>query len=440
MSRRSMPPPRPHFRAGLYCRISKDRLAEGLGVDRQEKDLRKLARERGYVVAGVYVDNDVSASDPRVKRPSYERMLADVQAGSLDVVLAWDDDRLVRQPAELERFFTVLDAVGASYSTLTNTVDVGTGEGMLVARVKGAVAAEEVRKLSKRSRRKHEELAERGLPSGGGYRCYGYSCSRGRAITLGEATCEEPGCLHDGVTVIYAEAAVIREAADRYLAGEGFTAIARALNKAGARTSTGNEWATGTLRNLLVNPRIAGRRVHKGEIVGPAAWQPILGRATVERITSTAASRHRPGPKGPRRHVVAGLLRCSRCGQKLHAAPLNGRFSYRCTKRPGTSACGGMAISSAPVDAAVEAMTLYRLTSPTVADAIAGRPKERTHEAELLDEIARYEAKLVEAADLFADDAINAVQLRRTTTRLTEKIGAARARLSVGERAPGLLT
>ncbi len=138
----------------------------GLGVERQEKDLRKLARERGYEVANVYTDNDVSASDPNVKRPAYERMLADVAAGSIDIVLAWDDDRLVRQPRDLERFFEVLDNAGATYATTSTTVDVATGEGMLIARIKGAVAAEEVRKLSRRSQRKHQELAERGLPAG----------------------------------------------------------------------------------------------------------------------------------------------------------------------------------------------------------------------------------------------------------------------------------
>lgn len=69
-----------------FCRISKDRLAERLGVDRQEKDLCKLARERGYEVTAVYIDNDVSDSDPQIKRENYGRMLADVRSGTINVV------------------------------------------------------------------------------------------------------------------------------------------------------------------------------------------------------------------------------------------------------------------------------------------------------------------------------------------------------------------
>lgn len=53
------------------------------------------------------------------------------------------------------------------------------------------------------------------------------------------------------------------------------------------------------MRNLPVNPRLAGLRVREGEIVGPAVWDPILDRVTVEGIASTAASRQKPGPKGP---------------------------------------------------------------------------------------------------------------------------------------------
>ncbi|MEV0583029.1 recombinase family protein [Nonomuraea sp. NPDC050310] len=48
-------------RAAIYCRISQDREGAGLGVARQEADCRKLVELRGWNVAGVYPDNDVSA-------------------------------------------------------------------------------------------------------------------------------------------------------------------------------------------------------------------------------------------------------------------------------------------------------------------------------------------------------------------------------------------
>ena len=83
-----------------------------MGVARQEADCRELAVRKGWLVGGVYVDNDISAADVRKRRPEYERLLDDIKAGIVDGVLAWDADRLHRRPVELEGFFEVADAAG----------------------------------------------------------------------------------------------------------------------------------------------------------------------------------------------------------------------------------------------------------------------------------------------------------------------------------------
>ncbi|HEY1127306.1 MAG TPA: recombinase family protein, partial [Actinomycetota bacterium] len=60
-------------KAAVYLRISQDREAEGLGVDRQRDDCAKLLADRGW--EGVeFVDNDVSATS-RKKRPAWTAML-----------------------------------------------------------------------------------------------------------------------------------------------------------------------------------------------------------------------------------------------------------------------------------------------------------------------------------------------------------------------------
>src|SRR6476646_2960197 len=152
--------------AAIYCRISDDREGRALGVARQESDCRELAARKGWTVADLYVDNDISAADTTRRRPEYERLLEDVKAGRVDGVIAWDLDRLHRRPAELERFFEAADAAGVRYlATVGGDVDLATGDGLLVARIKGAVAADEVAKIKRRVRRKHQELAEAGAVS-----------------------------------------------------------------------------------------------------------------------------------------------------------------------------------------------------------------------------------------------------------------------------------
>src|SRR5690242_19069537 len=88
----------------LYARISSDTEGRAAGVTRQIEDCRKLAASLGWIVAGEYVDNDISASTGK-RPPEYERMLTDMTDGVVDGVLAWKLDRLTRRPAELERFY-----------------------------------------------------------------------------------------------------------------------------------------------------------------------------------------------------------------------------------------------------------------------------------------------------------------------------------------------
>jgi DNA invertase Pin-like site-specific DNA recombinase len=95
------------MRAAVYLRQSLDRDGTGLAIARQRDDCLKLCVERGWEPVE-YVDNDTSASSGKA-RPAYMRMLADIDAGHLRAVVAWDLDRLHRRPVELEPFIDLAD-------------------------------------------------------------------------------------------------------------------------------------------------------------------------------------------------------------------------------------------------------------------------------------------------------------------------------------------
>jgi DNA invertase Pin-like site-specific DNA recombinase len=157
-------------RAAVYCRISQDRNGEGLGVERQREDCEALAERNGWELGDVYTDNDLSAYTGK-RRPEYARLCADIEAGTVDVVLAWDPDRLHRSPSELETFIDLIESSGARVATVNSgEVDLSSASGRMTARVVGAVARHESEHKSERLRRKHVELAENGKVSGGGRR------------------------------------------------------------------------------------------------------------------------------------------------------------------------------------------------------------------------------------------------------------------------------
>jgi site-specific DNA recombinase len=160
--------------AAVYARISQDGEGSGLGVKRQEADCRELAERRGWPIAEVFVDNDVSAYNGK-GRASYKRLLADIEAGRVDAVIVWHLDRLHRQPKELETFIEVCQQAGVTdVATVTGNLDVGNDDGLFQARILTAVAAKESADKARRIRRKHEELAANGHPLGGVAVPFGY--------------------------------------------------------------------------------------------------------------------------------------------------------------------------------------------------------------------------------------------------------------------------
>ncbi len=202
-------------RAAIYVRISQDRTGAGLGVARQEQDCRALCARKGWEVAGLYADNDVSAFSGR-PRPQWRRLIADIAAGRVDAIVCWHVDRLTRTPRELEDVIDLLDQRGIDLATVTGEIDLATPTGRLVARTLGAAARHESEHKGERQRRAARQAAEQGQPARSGQRGYGYAL--------------------DKVTVIEDEAAVIRECARRVLAGESVRGVAADLNARDIRT------------------------------------------------------------------------------------------------------------------------------------------------------------------------------------------------------------
>ncbi|HEX6492074.1 MAG TPA: recombinase family protein, partial [Candidatus Dormibacteraeota bacterium] len=208
--------------AAIYARISSDPDGTRMAITRQIEDCRAFAQRRRWQVADVYVDDDVSAYSAR-RRPEYSRMLDDLGAGRVDGVIVYHLDRLHRRPRELEDFLDVCTRAGVrDMACVTGEIDLATHDGQFHARILGAVSRKESDDKSRRISRKHLEIARAGRVSGGGARPYGYA--------------------EDRVTIVREEAAVIREMAQRILAGDSLRSVATDLNERGVPTVSGGEW------------------------------------------------------------------------------------------------------------------------------------------------------------------------------------------------------
>lgn len=405
--------------AALYLRISEDKRDDELGIGRQEKDCHGLAERKGWPVADVYIDNDVSAASGE-RRPSYERLLEDIESGVIDAVITWELDRLHRRPIELEQFFEVCDRAGVRHlASVGGDVDLSTGDGLLVARVKGAVAAEEITKLRKRVRRKKLELADRGLPAGG-RRPFGFA--------------------PDAMTHVEEEAEAIRHAARRVLLGVQPGTIVNEWNRRGPATVSGTIWRTNALKRILISPRIVGLRQHQGQVHGVAAWQPILDRGTWEQVCAVLTDPGRRTSDDARSYLLSGgLSRCGHpeCGGRLVGRPQRAnRPAYNCV--PSRGGCGHMSILAEPTEALVIEAVLLRADSPGLARALHG--DERSDHGELNEVIRSADEKLSELASMWAADEITRAEWVTARQRIEARIDHARKQLAKRSRKDALLT
>jgi DNA invertase Pin-like site-specific DNA recombinase len=405
------------MRAGVYLRQSRDQNGTGLAVARQREDCLRLCRDRGWTPTE-YVDNDISAYSGK-KRPAYERMLTDIEAGNLDAVVVWDLDRLHRRPIELEHFIDLADTHRLALATVSGDTDLGTDSGRLFARIKGAVARSEGERKSARQRRAQLQAAERGLPAGGP-RAFGYE--------------------RDGLTVREPEAKALRSAYASLLAGRSMVGIARDLDAAGFITARlGKRFNHSAARAVLVNPRNAGLRAYRGDIKGKAQWPAIVDEDTWRTANAmlTDSERRRGPGSSARKWLLSGLALCGRCDDgettvkvTYREADANGRNvrAYRCHKS------SHLTREASFCDWRVTERVIARLSRDDARDLLIDDDREDLAELRVSQTTLR--VRLDQLAEQFADGTLTAAQLKAGTERLRTRLADLETRMVHIDRAP----
>jgi len=400
----------------IYTRVSLDRTGEALAVTRQEQECRALAERLGFNVVAVYSDNDISATSGKV-RPGFEAMLK----AKPTAIVAWHQDRLLRLTRDLERVITLNVPV---YTVTAGTLDLTTPAGRAVARTVAAWSQYEGEQKATRQVAANVQRAANGVHTGR----VGYGYRRAGAVLV----------LDD------AEAATIRSAVRRVLHGESLRAICRDLDAQGTPTpGRGEQWNSTTLKQLLLRPSLAGMTVHRGQVVGrtPEDSPRVIDEDTHERLKAALTDplrRTAPVGRAPK-YLLGGIARCGRPTGALDDAGetvLCGGVMVRAvgrktsTKSGGTkrqppsyvcSACYRVRRIQDLVDKMVEGIVVGRLEMPDAAQLFATGDPVALQEAR--DSIEVIDARLANAADMFAAGTIDAAQL----TRITERLRADRA-------------
>ncbi len=128
------------IRAASYARVSTTGHGQDVGL--QIDELRQVAGQRGWSIAGEYIDEGVSGA--ATSRPALDQMLDAARRGKIDLVVVWKLDRLGRSLQHLLQILDELQHLGVGFVSVRDSgIDTTSATGRLMLHILGAFASYE---------------------------------------------------------------------------------------------------------------------------------------------------------------------------------------------------------------------------------------------------------------------------------------------------------
>jgi DNA invertase Pin-like site-specific DNA recombinase len=261
------------LRCAVYTRKSTE---EGLEQAFNSLDAQREAceayiasqRAEGWVlVRDRYDDGGVSGGT--LDRPALKRLLADIEAGLVDVVVVYKIDRLSRSLMDFAKLVETFDAHEVTFVSVTQSFNTTTSMGRLTLNILLSFAQFEREVIGERVRDKIAASRARGMWMGGPVPL-GYRVENRRLV------------------VDAAGAATVRRVFEGFAELGSATRLLPLLRAEGLVTRTGRPFDKGAVYKLLINRTYIGEAVHKGKSY-PGEHAGIIPRDLWDRVHAILA-------------------------------------------------------------------------------------------------------------------------------------------------------
>lgn len=330
--------------------MSQDRDGDEAGVTRQRAACQKLCAARGWVVADVFTDNDLSAAG-KVRRPGFDQLVAAIQSGRIRAVVAYAMDRITRNARDAVTFLDAAQAAQVRVLLVNGgELDLATPMGQFAAEMSAGIAKLEIQTKSERQRLANRQRASQGKRTSAGRRAFGYD---------------------HRMNVVPDEARAVQDAYAAVLAGASLSSIAKDWRSRGFTTPQARRgdhrgqpggWTGQVLSRTLRNPTYAALARYDGDLI-PAVW-PALVTEDVWRAAQAVLTDPSRRTSGGTRALLTGLAQCGvdGCGLTVHGgAGYASRRSYRTYR---CRSMGHIHRKAEPIDDYVAAVAVARLSRP----------------------------------------------------------------------------
>ncbi len=295
----------PLTRAALYVRVSgEEQKMKGLSLEAQQERLEEYARERGWLITGIYIDAAKTARKNIHKREQFQRMIESVKRDEVDVLLFCRLDRWFRSVADYYKVQGILDAHNCEWVTSDEEYDTSTANGRLYINVKLSIAQNEADICGERIEVVFDSKISHGTVVSG-------SCPFGYRVNSEKR-----------LEIVPEQADIIRDAFNYYE-----THVTKCGTVKYIRETYGVNWSIAAFNKIIKNELYTGVYNKRGRY-NPNFCPAIISREQFNHTQELSARSPRYTPTG-RIYLFSSILVCDECRHRMIGIKANTVY-YRC--------------------------------------------------------------------------------------------------------------
>ena len=293
-------------RVALYIRVSgEEQKIHGLSLEAQQERLEKYARERGWVISGIYIDAAKTARKHLHKREQFQKMMESVKKNELDILLFCRLDRWFRSVADYYKIMEILREHDCEWLTTDEEYDTTTANGRLYINVKLSIAQNESDMCGERIDVVFDSKIAHGTVISGSSP-FGFRVNAQKRLEI-----------------VPEEAAIVQDAFNRYEASVSQRGTVKYI-----REKYGVNWCSATFKRMLSEKLYTGI-YDRGGRYNDCFCPSIISEEQFDHVQKLLKKNARSVPS-VRIYIFTSIRVCAECSHKLVGIHINGLYYYRC--------------------------------------------------------------------------------------------------------------
>ena len=303
-------------RVALYCRVStEEQHLHGLSLEAQDAALTEYANKNDLTIVGRYVDEAITARKKMTTRKELLRLLEDVKADKIDLIIFTKIDRWMRNIYDYHKVQEILEKHKVNWKTIFENYDTSTAAGRLHINIMLSVAQDEADRTSERI----------------------------KAVFENKVKNKEYLCGETPFGLLVKDSKLYIDEENRHIVDAIFKRFAETHSISGTQKYIANMY--GKAFDSKSFTRMFKNTLYCGEYRGILDFcEPYITREQFDLNQEIISKKNvKQAPSGIT-YVFSGLLICPECGRRMSAfysvRAKENIATYRCPNHTKTGTCG----------------------------------------------------------------------------------------------------